>query len=90
MSGAPRRPGEPGSGDGREQRTPREPPERSPVLGPAYQMATRVFAVTIIGFGLAMVVVTLARGGGPVAMGVIFGLLFVGIGIGRLYISLRR
>ncbi|MBM3667030.1 MAG: hypothetical protein FJW90_06030 [Actinobacteria bacterium] len=63
--------------------------ERPPVLGAAYQVATRVFAVTIIGFGLAMVVVTLARGGGPLATGMLFGLLFVGIGAGRLYISLR-
>jgi hypothetical protein len=65
-------------------------PERPPRLGAAYQVAIRVFAVTIIGFGLAMIVVTLARGGGPLAMGVIFGLIFVGIGAGRLYISLPR
>ncbi|MCE3266811.1 MAG: hypothetical protein K0S15_1520 [Solirubrobacterales bacterium] len=62
---------------------------RGPALGPAYTIATRVFSVTIIGFGLAMVVVTLARGGGPVALGVIFGLLFVGIGAGRLWVSTR-
>ena len=54
-----------------------------------YQLAVRVFSVTIIGFGLAMVVVTLARGGGPGAVGLVFGLLFVAIGAGRLYISLR-
>jgi hypothetical protein len=48
-----------------------------------------VFSVTIIGFGLAMVVVTLARGGGPMALGVIFGLIFVGIGAGRLWVSTR-
>lgn len=62
---------------------------RGPALGAAYQVATRVFSVTIIGFGLAMIAVTLARGGGPLAMGVIFGLLFVGIGVGRLYVSMR-
>ncbi len=32
-----------------------------------------MFSVTIIGFGLAMIVVTLARGGGPTALGVLFG-----------------
>ena len=62
---------------------------REPALAPAYRIATRVFSVTITGFGLAMVVVTLARGGGPVALGVIFGLLFVGIGAARLWVSTR-
>jgi hypothetical protein len=54
-----------------------------------YQLAVRIFSVTIIGFGLAMLIVTLARGGGPLAVGVLFGLLFVAMGSGRLYISLR-
>jgi hypothetical protein len=54
-----------------------------------YQLAVRIFSVIIIGFGLAIVVVTLARGGGPVSMGVVFGLLFTGIGAGRLYVSLK-
>jgi hydrogenase-4 membrane subunit HyfE len=61
---------------------------RGPV-GEGYQLAVRVFAVIIIGFGLTMIVVTLARGGGPLALGFLFGLLFLGMGIGRLYISLR-
>jgi hypothetical protein len=68
----------------------REPDgEREPALAPAYRIATRVFSVTIIGFGLAMVIVTLARGGGPTAIGVLFGLLFMGIGAGRLWVALR-
>lgn len=58
-------------------------------LSEGYQLATRIFAVTIIGFGIAIVAVTLARGGGPTAVGVIFGLLFTGIGVGRLYVSLK-
>jgi hypothetical protein len=66
------------------------PQRRDPTaLGEGYQLAVRVFSVTIIGFGLAMVIVTLARGGGPLALGVIFGLLFTAVGAGRLYISLR-
>ena len=36
-----------------------------PSAGEGYQLATRIFSVTIIGFGLAILVVTLARGGGP-------------------------
>jgi hypothetical protein len=58
-------------------------------LGEGYQLAVRIMSVTIIGFGLAIVVVTLARGGGPTAIGVLFGLIFTGIGAGRLYVSLR-
>jgi hypothetical protein len=54
-----------------------------------YQLAVRIFSVTIIGFGLAILIVTLARGGGPFAVGVLFGLLFVALGGGRLYLSTR-
>jgi hypothetical protein len=54
-----------------------------------YQLAVRIFSVTIIGFGLAILVVTLARGGGPLSVGVLFGLLFIALGCGRLYLSTR-
>jgi len=54
-----------------------------------YQLAVRIFSVTIIGFGLAILIVTLARGGGPFAVGVLFGLLFIALGAGRLYLSMR-
>ena len=64
-------------------------PGRGSQLSEGYQLAVRIFSVIIIGFGLAIVIVTLARGGGPTAVGVIFGLLFTGIGAGRLYVSLR-
>jgi hypothetical protein len=58
--------------------------------GEGYQLAVRIFSVTIIGFGMAILVVTLARGGGPFAVGVLLGLLFVGLGAGRLYLNRRR
>ena len=45
--------------------------------------------MVIIGFGLLMLVLTLARGGGPLAVGVMFGLLFIALGSGRLYLSMR-
>lgn len=64
-------------------------PDRGDRLSEGYQLAVRIFSVIIIGFGIAIVVVTLARGGGPVSTGVLFGLLFTGIGAGRLYVSLR-
>ena len=54
-----------------------------------YQLAVRIFSVTIIVFGLAMLGVTIAKGGGPLAVGFLFGLLFVALGCGRLYLSTR-
>jgi hypothetical protein len=45
--------------------------------------------MTIIGFGLLMLVLTLARGDGPLAAGFLFGLLFIALGSGRLYLSMR-
>lgn len=55
-----------------------------------YRLATRLFSVLIVGFGVAIVVVTLVRGGGAGALGVVFGLLFVALGAGRLYLATRE
>jgi hypothetical protein len=62
---------------------------RRPSPDEGYQLAVRIFSVTIIGFGVAILVVTLVRGGGPLAVGVLFGLLFIALGSGRLYLSRR-
>jgi hypothetical protein len=53
-----------------------------------YRLATRAFSV-IIGFGIAIVAVTLAKGGGPLSFGVVIGLAFLAMGCGRLYLALR-
>ena len=58
-------------------------------MSEGYRLATRFFAVVIIGFGIAIVAVTLANGGGPLAFGVLIGLVFVAMGCGRLYLALR-
>jgi hypothetical protein len=55
-----------------------------------YRGATRVFAVIIIGFGLTIVGLTLAQGGGIAATGLWIGLLFTALGTGRLYLATRR
>jgi hypothetical protein len=62
---------------------------KGPSPGEGYQLAVRIFSVTIIGFGVAILIVTLARGGGPLAVGVLFGLLFIALGSGRLWLSRR-
>jgi hypothetical protein len=40
--------------------------------------------------GVAILVRTIAEGGGPVALGIVLGLLFVAAGAGRLYVESRR
>jgi hypothetical protein len=62
---------------------------RRPSPDEGYQLAVRTFSVVIIGFGVLMLVLTVARGGGPLAVGVLFGLLFIALGAGRLYLSMR-
>jgi uncharacterized membrane protein len=54
-----------------------------------YRAVTRIFSVLIIGFGLAILIVTLANGGTVASAGLWLGLLFIGIGVARLYIALR-
>jgi hypothetical protein len=54
-----------------------------------YHGAVRAFSVTFIAVGLAVLIVTLANGGGPVSVGFLLGLAFLGIGIGRLWAAAR-
>ena len=54
-----------------------------------YQATTRIFGAVIAIFGLVIVVVTLANGGGVDATGLWLGLLFVGLGAGRSYLAWR-
>ena len=54
-----------------------------------YRGVTRLFSVLILGFGIAILVVTLAGGGGPLSTGVLLGILFCALGVGRLYLTLR-
>ncbi len=50
--------------------------------------ANAVFALTFIGIGIALIVVTAANGGG--AVGYVLGVLFAALGVGRLYLLRRR
>jgi hypothetical protein len=61
----------------------------APAPDEVYRGVTRVFATLIIGFGVAIVVITLANGGGIGATGLWIGLIFTALGAGRLYLSLR-
>ena len=47
-----------------------------------------VFGLIAIGLGIALLAETAAAGGG--SMGYVLGVLFIGLGIGRLYLLRRR
>jgi hypothetical protein len=49
--------------------------------------ATRLTSVLLVVLGLLLVVSTLARGGGPLAVGLLLGVLLAGAGGARLYLS---
>ena len=55
----------------------------------AYRESTRAVGAIICLLGIVMVVVTLARGGGPLALGVIVGVAFAALGALRLVIASR-
>jgi hypothetical protein len=46
-----------------------------------------VLSTALVLIGVALLVSTLARGGGPLAIGVLLGVLFVAAGVGRLYLA---
>ena len=53
-----------------------------------YRGATALFALAFLGIGIALLVVTAARGGGLV--GYLLGVLFIALGVGRLYLLRAR
>ena len=55
-----------------------------------YLGSTRLFGALMLAIGLVMVASTLARGGGPLALGVILGVMFALLGVGRLLLSRER
>ncbi len=58
-------------------------------MSEGYRLATRFFSLVIIAFGIVIVAVTLANGGGPLAFGVLIGAVFIAMGAGRFYLALR-
>jgi hypothetical protein len=51
--------------------------------------STRVMSIAMIVIGIALVIRTIAAGGGAIAIGVLLGVLFVAAGAGRLYLQSR-
>ena len=54
-----------------------------------YRSSTMLIGAITSLIGIAMVVTTLARGGGPLAVGVVVGVLFALLGAGRLFLAVR-
>jgi hypothetical protein len=56
----------------------------------AYRHSTRVLAAALLVVGVAMVAASLARGGGPLALGIVVGIAFALLGAARLYLAGRQ
>ena len=54
-----------------------------------YRAAVAGFSLVFVGVGLAVLVVTLANGGGPLSVGFLIGIAFLGVGIGRFWVNAR-
>jgi hypothetical protein len=52
--------------------------------------ATAVLSSLMVLIGVAMIAVTLTRGGGPLAFGLLVGILFIAAGGGRLWAQRHR
>lgn len=62
------------------------PPE--PARGrDVHRGTTTVLSTLLVLLGVAMIVRTLAAGGGAIAFGLLIGVLFVAAGLGRLYVN---
>ena len=48
---------------------------------------TRILGALVIVLGIALLVSTIARGGGPLSVGVFMGIVLMAFGAARLYLS---
>lgn len=55
----------------------------------AYRHSTRALGLLLLVLGLALVVTTIARGGGPLATGVFGGVALAAFGGARAYLATR-
>jgi hypothetical protein len=51
--------------------------------------STRTFSTVMVVIGVALIVRTIAAGGGALAVGLLLGILFIAAGVGRLYMQSR-
>lgn len=63
---------------------------QTPPPDEVYRGVTKTFAVIIACFGIVIIAVTLAHGGSATSGGIWLGLIFTGLGLGRLYLAVRK
>jgi hypothetical protein len=61
-----------------------------PLVDRAFRASTRVLGAITFVLGLVMIAVTLGRGGGPLALGVVAGVLFAVVGVLRFIMATRK
>jgi hypothetical protein len=54
-----------------------------------YRGAVRGFSLIFVVLGLAVLIVTLVNGGGPLSLGFLMGIAFLGVGAGRLWAAAK-
>lgn len=55
-----------------------------------HRSSTRLLSLVMLAIGVALIVRTLAAGGGGLAVGLVLGVLFVAAGAARLYLQARQ
>jgi hypothetical protein len=54
-----------------------------------YRGSVQALSLVMVGLGVAILVLTLAGGGGPLSLGTLLGIAFVAVGGGRLWLVSR-
>jgi hypothetical protein len=54
-----------------------------------YQGSVRIFSAVLLCLGLGLVALTIAKGGGPLSVGVLMGVAFLAVGAARLWLAFR-
>ena len=54
-----------------------------------YGGSVRALSLVMLGLGVVIIVKTIAAGGGPLSIGILLGLAFVAVGVGRLWLASR-
>jgi hypothetical protein len=55
----------------------------------AYAGSVRALSVVMLGLGAAVLIKTIAAGGGPLSVGILLGIAFIAVGAGRLWLASR-
>jgi drug/metabolite transporter (DMT)-like permease len=53
----------------------------------SYLSTQRILGFALLLVGVAMIVSAIARGGGPLALGIVVGVLFAALGVARLFLA---